>query len=205
MNLKKLLKDNDNYKSRCSKGFQIVDFCGTDKEHVHHYVSSFYEDNFLKFKNKKINLLEIGVQFGGSLYLWNDYFQKGNIYGVDVVDLTDGVIHSFNRIKIFLNDAYDAKFANSLPDFDIVIDDGPHTLDSFIKCIDLYLPKIKSGGFLIIEDIPDMRYAEELYNYTKNYKKYIIDTREKYRKYDNIMFVVSKENSDETGRENLHR
>jgi cephalosporin hydroxylase len=192
MNLKKLLKDNDNYKSRCSKGNNIVNFCGTDKEYEHHYVSSFYEDNFLKLKNKEINLLEIGVQFGGSLYLWNDYFQQGNIYGVDVVNLTDDVIHSFTRIKRFLKDAYDAKFADSLPDFDIVIDDGPHTLDSFIKCIDLYLPKIKSGGFLIIEDIPEIQHAIKLLNYVKNFKKTIIDTREKYRKSDNIMFVVEK-------------
>ena len=187
MNLKKLLKDNDNYKSRCSKGH------GTDTEHEHHYVSSFYEENFIKFKNNKINLIEIGVQFGGSLYLWNDYFQQGNIYGVDVVDLTDEAINSLPRINKFLNNAYDAEFVKTLPDFDIVIDDGPHTLDSFIKCIDLYLPKVKSGGFLIIEDIPQTQHAAELLNYVKNFKKTIIDTREKYGKADNIMFVVSKD------------
>lgn len=193
MSLKKLLNDNCNYKSRCSKGYEIVNFCGTDKEEVHHYVSSFYEDNFAKFENSKIDLLEIGIQFGGSLYLWNDYFQKGNIYGVDVVDLTDSVIDSFPRIKKFFNDAYDAKFAESLPDFDIIIDDGPHTIDSFIKCVDLYLPKVKNGGFLIIEDIPEFSHAEELLRRVKNFKKTIIDTREKYGKSDNIMFIVSKD------------
>lgn len=195
MTLAKLLENNSNYTARCTKGH------GTDKETLHGYVSSFYEENFLKFRDRNIDLLEIGVQFGGSLYLWNDYFQQGNIYGVDVVDLTDETINMYSRIKRFIHDAYDEKFSETLPDFDIIIDDGPHTLESFIKCLDLYLPKLKNGGLLIIEDIPDLSYIEKISKHAKNFKRRIIDTREKYKKSDNIMFIVSKDiSSTERGR-----
>lgn len=186
MKLIELLKKNKNYASRCSKGH------GTDKEEGHYYASSFYDEYFLEYKNNNINLLEIGVQFGGSLYLWNDYFENGSIYGIDVSDLTDDVINSYCRIKRIIGDAYDANLAKSLPDFDIVIDDGPHQLDSFIKCIDIYLPKVKNGGMLVIEDISDINHIEELKKHSKDFKTIIVDTREKYHRPDNLMFVIKK-------------
>ena len=36
---------------------------------------------------------------------------------------------------------------------DILIDDGPHTLQSHQKLLELYLPKMNKGGYVIIEDI----------------------------------------------------
>ena len=50
--------------------------------------------------------------------------------------------------------AYEASFANSLPGkFTILIDDGPHTLDSQKSFVELYLPKLANDGVLIIEDV----------------------------------------------------
>ena len=44
---------------------------------------------------------------------------------------------------------------------DIVIDDGQHTLESQLECIDLYLPKLNKGGVLIIEDVQDASHFEK--------------------------------------------
>ena len=42
-------------------------------------------DLFSKFRNKDINLLEIGIGNGGSLKLWQKYFTgKSNIYCIDI-------------------------------------------------------------------------------------------------------------------------
>ena len=47
-------------------------------------------------------------------------------------------------------------FVSKLNNFDIIIDDGPHSLESQLKFIDLYYPKTNLGGVVIIEDIhPD--------------------------------------------------
>ena len=47
----------------------------TDKEFSHHYLG-VYDELFAPFKDKEINLLEVGVATGGSLKLWEKYFTK---------------------------------------------------------------------------------------------------------------------------------
>jgi len=42
-----------------------------------------YENLFKDKKLDQVNLLEIGVAFGGSLGMWKDYFSNGVIYGLD--------------------------------------------------------------------------------------------------------------------------
>ena len=34
-----------------------------------------YEELFLKYKEKKVNILEIGVQYGGTLEIYSKYFK----------------------------------------------------------------------------------------------------------------------------------
>lgn len=188
MTLLELLKQNNNYASKSGQGI------GTDKEFIydHHYVSSFYDEHFIKYKDKPINLLEIGVQYGGSLLLWNDYFQNGTIYGVDIEDKTDPIINTFPRIKRTIGNAYDDNIASTLPEFDIVIDDGPHTLNSFEACLRIYLPKVRQGGVLVIEDIPDLEYIKYLRVLTEGYEDKVVDTRSQYGRFDNIMYAVFK-------------
>lgn len=133
----------------------------SDKNSYHSYIEDVYEEYFSKYRNKKINLLEIGVSFSGSIRLWNDYFKNAQIYGIDnfscglehrskAEDLISG---SIKKIKIICANAYETKTLSDLPEFDIIIDDGPHTLTTQLKCIELYLPKLKSTGIMFIEDI----------------------------------------------------
>lgn len=185
--LMELLEKNDHYHAMCGRNV------GTDKEWRHKYISTFYEEHFAKYKDKEINLLEIGTGHGGGLLLWNDYFEKGNIYGVDVNDYTNPeFIKAQPRIKTFLKNGYSTDFAATLPDFDIVIDDGPHTLTSFVECIEVYLSKVKPGGMLVIEDIPDLGYTKALISKTQGHKHTVVDTREISGLSDNIMFVIWK-------------
>ena len=53
---------------------------------IHKWENYFeiYESYFKKFQRKNIRLLEIGVQYGGSLKMWNEYFPNAKIFGIDI-------------------------------------------------------------------------------------------------------------------------
>ena len=111
---------------------------------------------------------------------------------MDVNDYTDPIIKSYPRIKTSLCNAYDKKIVDELPGFDIIIDDGPHTFDSHTACLELYLPKIKKDGMLVIEDIPDITWTEEYKKLVLEYHHMVVDTRHVANLDDNIMFIVWK-------------
>jgi hypothetical protein len=59
----------------------IVDNTTTDKNTVHSYLDLY--ERLLKSKKKTaLNVLEIGVHFGGSIKLWHDYFENAVVYGL---------------------------------------------------------------------------------------------------------------------------
>jgi hypothetical protein len=78
-----------------------------------------------------------------------------------------------------------------------MIDDGPHTLESMVSFIQLYLPLLKEDGILVVEDVQDMRWVNRLRIVTPDaYKPYIevYDRRDVKGRYDDIMFVINKSN-----------
>lgn len=90
------------------------------------------------------------------------------------------------------SDEYVNKFLNDY--FDYIIDDGPHTLQSQLSFIDLYYPKIKKGGKLIIEDIQsnsDLNAIEERLQELK-YKYKIFDLTANKGRYDDILIEITK-------------
>ena len=167
----------------------------TDKEWKHKYLSMCYSKEFAKFQGKKVNVLEIGILWGTSLLLWSDYFPEGQIYGVDVNDQGGTSVNNTKdapNIKIDFTDAYSVEYANTLPNLDIVIDDGPHTPDSQVRCIELYLPKINPGGLLIIEDIESVDAVNRFIAALPEGTEYeMIDTGTEID-YDNRVFVIRK-------------
>src|SRR5580658_10782953 len=65
---------------------------GSDKWNVHRY-AQHYETHFRRFRNKRVNLLEIGIggyddpkRGGRSLRMWRAWFRRGDIHGIDVFD-----------------------------------------------------------------------------------------------------------------------
>ena len=174
-------------------------YLDTDKEYpTHHYISKFYSENFDKFKDENINILEIGVGAGGSLLLWNDYFSHALIYALDIGSSFDSRFEQCkenvkytNKIVLIEADAYQKEIVDKLPTFSIIIDDGPHTFESHIKFLELYLPKLKPGGILIIEDIDDINWTEEYKKFAGDYNCYVVDT-DRSLEYNNLLFVIEK-------------
>lgn len=173
-------------------------YLDTDKEYpAHGYISRFYTFEFKKYRNKQINFLEIGCASGGSLLLWSDYFLHATIYGVDTGQ--DGRFKKCltstagnNRIKLYQANGYNPDLVNALPNFDIIIDDGPHTKESHLQFLDLYVRKLNKGGVLIIEDVEDINYGKEYcQKLTPDFEYATLDINTK-KEYNSILFVARK-------------
>lgn len=182
----------------------------TDKNTVHSYLETYEE--LLKTRKYTVKkVLEIGigdyrnslnVPHGGSLLLWADYFENAeNIFGIDIINfkLRDEVKNHKKIITFLGHDAYNVNFIkNNLKDlkFDFILDDGPHTLESQKSFISLYLDLLTENGILIIEDVADINWLDELKKVTPiKYQKYIktFDLRSKKNRFDDIIFVIDKQ------------
>jgi SAM-dependent methyltransferase len=115
------------------------------------YLDNFYDKVFPDIRNNCGAFLEIGVQRGGSVRMWRDYFSDSTeIYGIDIHETWN--VPFTHRI---IGDAYSDDIVNKFSDnyFDIIVDDGPHTYSSFELLIQKYYSKLKPNGLMIIEDI----------------------------------------------------
>lgn len=181
----------------------IVDNLRTDKNTTHAYLP-LYDVLLESKKNSATNILEIGIaQSGGSIKLWNDYFQNAQIYGIDIIpsDMVWQHLYSLSRVKLYTStngyskEFVDSTFKNLGIKFDMVIDDGPHTLESMISFIKLFSPLLKDDGILIIEDIQCIEWLDILKNNVDDdLRKYILsyDLRSIKNRYDDIVFTINK-------------
>jgi len=176
---------------------KFIDNSRTDKDTLHSYLET-YEKLFKDKRLTSTEIMEIGVSNGGSIKLWNDYFENASIYGLDIMDMRDNIqdIKDYPRIKLYLNiNAYNINTQLFNKKFDIIIDDGDHQLSNQIIFIKNYLPILEEDGLLIIEDIQRIEDIQILTNETpEEYKKYIevYDLRENKNRYDDILFVINK-------------
>jgi hypothetical protein len=168
----------------------------TDKGTYHNYIVGYYNNEFNSLKESDITLLEIGILKGESTKLFRDWFTNAELWALDNNAAGAGVF-DIDGVNILWEDAYDdsvvSKFDNNY--FDYIIDDGPHTLESQKLTIIKWLPKIKSGGKLIIEDIFDFSYIEELKNtgdldLIDSFK--VFDLRESKGRFDDIIIEITK-------------
>jgi SAM-dependent methyltransferase len=116
-----------------------------------------YERVFAPLARRKIRLLELGINRGGSLKLWRDYFKQGVIAAIDINPVT--VHDPTGRIRTYQGLQQDTALldrvrAENAPDgFDVIIDDCSHigefTAISFWHLFDRHL---KPGGLFVIED-----------------------------------------------------
>jgi len=182
----------------------IVDDSRTDKNTVHSYLQ-LYQKLLEGKKDNAKNVLEVGICAGGSIKLWSDFFKNANVYGLDIMDI-NYVWHGIrNKEKIILhtsidaynNDFFTTNFLNKNIKCDFMLDDGPHTLESMKKFINLYSQIMTEDGILIIEDIQSWEWIdilrkevpEELKQFIKVY-----DLRPNKNRYDDIVFTIDKYN-----------
>jgi len=152
-------------------------------------------------KKQKSCILEIGVQYGGSMLLWHDYCPNSFVIGVDIENRVHDKIKSslkFDRHALFIADAYSQELINKIKDIardgiDLMIDDGPHTLHSQCAFLRLYLPLLSATGVAVIEDIQEPSWFERLESeIPEGYVTERIDRRKVNGRWDDLMLVISK-------------
>jgi hypothetical protein len=133
-------------------------FRQNDKNLIHKWVHYFdvYDRYFNKYRNKNIVMLEIGVSQGGSLQMWKEYFGPGaKIYGIDI-DPRCKELEEEN-IKIFIGSQSDRKFLrevkNSIPQLDMLVDDGGHTMVQQRVTFEELFGHVKEDGVYVCEDL----------------------------------------------------
>lgn len=111
---------------------------------------------FEKYRNKPVNILEIGVYQGGSLKMWKEYFGKNaNIYAIDINP--DCKQFEDEQTTIFIGSQEDRNFlkmvGEEIPPLDIIIDDGGHTMRQQIITFEEMYGKVKMDGIYLCEDL----------------------------------------------------
>jgi hypothetical protein len=117
----------------------------------------FYDQLFEKYRTQKLNLLEIGIQNGGSLETWQTFFTDASvIIGCDIDERCRSLKYDDSRVSVVVGDANQPSTISEITticnNFDIVIDDGSHQSNDILNSFLIYFPYVKPGGLFVIED-----------------------------------------------------
>lgn len=115
-----------------------------------------YERHCSKFIGKAPRILEIGVYQGGSLELWHKYFGEGTkVVAIDINKECLEYKYDFD-VEIVLGDQSDRNFWKEFfvkyGTFDIIIDDGGHTMNQQIVTMEECFKYLNEGGVFVVED-----------------------------------------------------
>ncbi len=120
---------------------------------VHYF--PIYDRHLASFRDVGARVLEIGVAHGGSLDMWERYLGPSTVLiGVDIDEDTSRLASPARTILI--GDQGDPDFLRTVVErhgpFDIVIDDGGHTMQQQITSVETLFPSLNDGGVYIVED-----------------------------------------------------
>ncbi|PMD60376.1 uncharacterized protein K444DRAFT_629346 [Hyaloscypha bicolor E] len=143
---------------------EIATKWGTDKVTVHHY-NYMYEKYLEPIRDKSLKMLEIGLGCdmsygpGKSYYTWQEFLPNVDLYYIEYdKECVRKWAQNMTNVKIYTGSQSDVdfldKFINSSGGgFDIIIDDGGHTMEQQITSLDKLFPVVKPGGMYFCEDL----------------------------------------------------
>jgi predicted O-methyltransferase YrrM len=124
-----------------------------------------YDMLFAPYRNRRINLLELGWAAGGgtlgsSVRMWLEYFKEAHIFGFDTTDLSEMPEPRLSFIRGDVGSEEDLRsVARAALSFDVIIDDASHASYHQQLAFKLLYPQLAPGGLYIIEDLhwqPDL-------------------------------------------------
>lgn len=121
------------------------------------YISE-YDRLFQPYRDKPVRLLEIGIQNGGSLEVWNKYFAKAKrIIGSDIDPGCEQLTFDDHKIAVVVADANteyaEQRILVESNGFDLIIDDGSHRSADIVRSFARYFKHLTDGGLYIAEDL----------------------------------------------------
>jgi cephalosporin hydroxylase len=167
----------------------------TDKQTGHGYFT-IYDPFFMPFQHKPVGVFEVGTQYGGSVALWDDYFDHPDtrIRSIDIIDLPEADRGYTDRVRLDIVNINDLtpEYFKDFP-VDIAIDDGSHVLSEQVTFVKLLHPLVREGGLVIVEDVK-MSIIKETTEAMKllGYPFMIVDLNNFNNWWDNVLFVFMK-------------
>jgi hypothetical protein len=115
-----------------------------------------YHGHFERFRNTNVVVVEVGVEHGGSLQMWKNYFgPDSRIIGVDINPLCKELEES--QIEVIIgdqaNEEFWLSFKEQVPHVDILIDDGGHTMLQQKVTFDFMYSHVSENGIYLCEDM----------------------------------------------------
>jgi hypothetical protein len=110
---------------------------------------------FGPLKDAPISFLEIGIDRGASLAMWEDFFSRAELHAIDI---TPGCKrYATPRTKVHIGSQTDVTFLQSVVEqtgqLDVVLDDGGHTMEQHRVSLRTLWPHLNPGGLYVIEDL----------------------------------------------------
>ena len=101
---------------------------GRDKSSLGHGYTRPYYAHLAHLRDSKLKLLEIGVAWGVSIGMWEEFFTHAEVYGLE--RRARAIPYQVRRGKIFVGDQTDRPFlekvVREIGPLDVIIDDGSH-------------------------------------------------------------------------------
>jgi SAM-dependent methyltransferase len=122
-----------------------------------HGYTLVYPTYMEEFRDKPIRLLEIGINKGGSLALWNEYFShpKKKLFAIEVQEKF--IQYAPPNVTAFLGSQGDVEFlkkvGKKIKPLDFIIDDGSHQWGHQRISFENLWQFLRPGGIYIVEDI----------------------------------------------------
>jgi cephalosporin hydroxylase len=122
----------------------------------HNYIK-VYEHFLCKYQLFPFTMLEIGVRWGDSMNIWQDYFSNAFFYGIDI----DPECEKFKnaRVNIFTCDQSNKEGMKKICEeigknrLSVIIDDGSHKASDIIASLEVMKDYLCNGGLYFIEDM----------------------------------------------------
>ena len=120
---------------------------------IHYF--PIYHRHLERYRGTPVSVLEIGVYRGGGLDMWQRYFgPSATVVGLDVDEAAVRAVQG--RFVVELGDQEDPdvllRINEEYGPFDIIIDDGGHTMRQQIVTAETLFPVVNEGGIFITED-----------------------------------------------------
>jgi hypothetical protein len=176
----------------------------SDKDTTHSYLE-VYDEVLAPYRNKHVEILEIGNAGGESIRLWDAYFEFCDITGIELepfskmdnlVNLTkEDHINVYDDTNAYCQETFD-KFKHRK--FDIIIDDGSHMPKDMVFAINNWYELLKDNGLMVIEDVQGSHLAQPIIDQSAQFfvkmNAQIVDRTHIKGRFDDILIIIKRGN-----------
>lgn len=142
-------------KHETDKGGRHYRYGGGDGDTCHEYTPIYWDLFHDKIQTVRA-VLEIGINAGSSLRMWEEFFPLADIIGMDCRQETlihEGRIHSYITDQSNPEALHVSLLNAGIPRYDLIIDDGSHETDHQITTVKALLPWLAPDGVMVVEDL----------------------------------------------------